>query len=51
MREKTNAYKILVGKPEGRRWEDDIKTDLRAIRMKGVGWIHLTQYRTDGGLL
>jgi hypothetical protein len=35
--EKKNAYKILVGKPEGkvllgrprRRWEDNIKMDLR----------------------
>jgi hypothetical protein len=37
MEEKTNAYRILVGKPEGkralgrprRRWVDDVKTDLR----------------------
>jgi hypothetical protein len=37
MGEKRNAYKILVGKPEGKRplgrsrckWEDDIKMDLR----------------------
>jgi hypothetical protein len=35
--EKKNAYRILVGKPEGKRplgrprrsWEDDIKMDLR----------------------
>jgi hypothetical protein len=35
--EKRNAYRILVGKPEGkrplgrqrRRWEDNIKMDLR----------------------
>jgi hypothetical protein len=40
MREKRNAYKILVGKPEGkrplggprRRWVDNIKMDLREIR-------------------
>jgi hypothetical protein len=39
--EKRNAYKILVGKPEGkrplerprRRWMDNIKMDLR-----GTGW-------------
>jgi hypothetical protein len=39
MREKWNAYRILVGKPEGRRplgrprcrWEDNIKMDLREI--------------------
>jgi hypothetical protein len=37
--EKTNAYRILVGKPEGKRplrrprlrWEDEIKMDLREI--------------------
>jgi hypothetical protein len=37
MGEKRNAYSILVGKPEGkrplgkprRRWEDNIKMDLR----------------------
>jgi hypothetical protein len=36
---KTNAYRILVGKPEGKRpprrprcwWEDNIKMDLRDI--------------------
>jgi hypothetical protein len=39
MREKRNAYRILVGKPEGKRplgipryrWEDNIKMDLREI--------------------
>jgi hypothetical protein len=39
MGEKRNAYKILVGKPEGkrplgrprRRWEDNIRIDLREI--------------------
>jgi hypothetical protein len=42
--EKMNAYRILVGKPEGkrplerprRRWEDNIKIDLREIRWGGV---------------
>jgi hypothetical protein len=39
MRAKRNAYRILVGKPEGkrplgrptRRWVDNIKMDLREI--------------------
>jgi hypothetical protein len=38
-REKTNAYRVLVGKPEGKipllrpghRWEDNIKVDLKEI--------------------
>jgi hypothetical protein len=53
MGELRNAYKILVGKPEGkrplgrnkRRWEDNIKMDLRKLDLKGVDWIHLAQGR------
>jgi hypothetical protein len=41
MKEKMNAYKILVGKPEGKRslgrsrcrWVDSIKIDLKRDRM------------------
>jgi hypothetical protein len=44
MREKRNAYRILVGKPEGkrprgrprRRWVDNIKMDLREIGWDGI---------------
>jgi hypothetical protein len=44
MGEKRNAYKILIGKLEGkrprrrprRRWEDNIKLDLREIGVWGV---------------
>jgi hypothetical protein len=44
MGEKMNAYRILVGKPEGkkplgrprRRWVDNIKMDLRAIGFGGM---------------
>ena len=56
--EKMNAYRILVGNPEGMRllerqrgrWVDNIKMDLREIGWDGMDWIDLTQdmeqYRT-----
>jgi hypothetical protein len=48
---KRNVYRILVGKPEGktplgrprRRWEDNIRMDLREIGWSGMDWIDLTQ--------
>jgi hypothetical protein len=51
--EKRNAYRILVGKPEGmkrlqrprRRWVGNIKIDLREIRWDGMDWINLAQDR------
>jgi hypothetical protein len=47
MKEKRNAYRILVGKSEGkRRWEDNIKMDLREIGWGGMDWIDLAY---DGG--
>jgi hypothetical protein len=53
MGETRNAYRILVGKPEGkrplgrprRRWVDYIKMDLRKIGWDGVDWIELAQDR------
>jgi hypothetical protein len=53
MGEVTGAYNILVGRPEGRRplgrprrrWEDNIKMDLREIEFGDVDWIHLAQDR------
>jgi hypothetical protein len=46
-------YKILVGKPEGkrplrrprRRWEDGIRMDLRETGLGCVDWIRLAQDR------
>jgi hypothetical protein len=43
----------VVGKPEGRRplgrprrrWEYNIKMDLREIGWRGVDWMHVTQDR------
>jgi hypothetical protein len=53
MGEKRNAYRLLVGKPEGkrplgrprRRWVDNIKMDLLEIGWGGVDWIGLAQDR------
>jgi hypothetical protein len=53
MGEVTNAYGILVGIPEEkrpfgrprRRWEDNIRMDLREIVWVGVAWIHMAQDR------
>jgi hypothetical protein len=49
--EERKVYKVLVGKPEGkrplerprRRWEDEIRMDLRDIDWGRVEWIHLAQ--------
>jgi hypothetical protein len=57
--EKMNAYRILVGMPEGkrpperprRRWMDNIKMDLREIGWDDMDWIDLAQNRDSGGLL
>jgi hypothetical protein len=50
---------MLIGKPEGkrplerptRRWEDNIKIDLRGIEWGSMDFIHLAQDRDHGGLL
>jgi hypothetical protein len=47
------VYRVLVGRPEGRRplgrpprrWEDNIKIDLREIGIVGANWIQLPQDR------
>jgi hypothetical protein len=53
MGEERKVYKVLVGKPEGKRllgrprlwWEDGIRMDLRAIGLGVVDWIRLAQDR------
>jgi hypothetical protein len=53
MGEKRKVYKVLVGKPEGkrplrkpkRRWEEGIRMDLGEIGLGGVDWIRLAQDR------
>jgi hypothetical protein len=53
MGEERNVYRVLIGKPEGkrplerqrRRWEDGIRMDLREIGWGSVDCIQLTQDR------
>ena len=49
MEERIGVYRVLVGKPEGkrprRRWEDNIKMDLQELGCGGVDWIDLAQER------
>jgi hypothetical protein len=55
MGEKRNAYRILVGKPEGkkplgrlrRRWVNNIKMNLREIGLDDMDWIDLAQDRNQ----
>ena len=51
--ERRGAYRVLVGKPEGkrplgrprRRWKGNIKTDLLEAGCGGMDWIDLAQDR------
>jgi hypothetical protein len=53
MGEERGAYRILVGRPKGRRplgrprrrWEDNIKMDIREVGCGGMNWIELAQDR------
>jgi hypothetical protein len=53
MGEERNVYRVLMGKPEGkrplgrprRRWEDEFSMDLREIGWGSVDWIQLAQDR------
>jgi hypothetical protein len=53
MGERRGVYRVLVGKPEGkrplgrprRRWEDNIKMDLQEIRCGSMDWNELAQDR------
>jgi hypothetical protein len=53
MGEKLNAYRLLVGKTEGKRplgrprrkWLDNIRGDLVELRWRDVHWIGLAQDR------
>jgi hypothetical protein len=53
MGEGRGVYRVLVGNPEDkrplgrprRRWEDNIKIDLREMGIDGSNWIRLAQDR------
>jgi hypothetical protein len=53
MRKKRNAYRLLVGKPEGKRplgrpklrWVDNVRMDLGEVGWVDVDWIGLAQDR------
>ena len=53
MGERRVVYRVLVGKPEGkrslgrtrRRWNDNIKMDLQEVGCGGVDWIELARDR------
>jgi hypothetical protein len=55
MGEGRGVYRILVGRPEGKRplgrprhrWEDNIKMDLREVGIDGANWIWLAQDRVQ----
>jgi len=55
MGERRGVYRVLVGKPDGkrplgsprRRWEDIIMMDLQEVGCGGMDWIELAQGR-DG---
>jgi hypothetical protein len=55
MGEGRGVYGVLVRRPEGkrplgkrrRRWEDNIKMDLREIGIDGANWIRLAQNRAQ----
>jgi hypothetical protein len=55
MGEGRGVYRVLVGRPVGkrplkrprRRWEDNIKVDLREMGIDGANWIQLAQDRVQ----
>jgi len=54
MGERRDVYRVLVGKPEGKRpvgsprlrWEDNIKMDLQEVGFGGMDWIELLRIGT-----
>jgi hypothetical protein len=54
MGEERGVYKVLVGKPEGKRpmgrprcrWVDNIRMDLQEVGCEYMDWIGLDRWRT-----
>jgi len=59
MGDERGVYRVLLGKPEGRRplvrprrrWMDNIRTDLQEVGCGYMGWIRLAQDRDRWGTL
>ena len=55
MGEERWLYRVLVGKPEGRRplgrprrrWEDNNKMDIQEVEWGGMGWTDIAQNRDE----
>jgi hypothetical protein len=55
MRKGRGAYRVLIGRPEGkgslgrlrRRWEDNIMLDLSEMGIDSENWIRLAQVRVQ----
>jgi hypothetical protein len=55
MGEGRGVYRVLVGRPKGRRplgrprrrWKDNIKLNLRETEINGANWIRLAQDRVQ----
>jgi len=53
MTDRRRTYKVLVGRPEGKRplgrprcrWEDNVKVDLQEVGWGDINWIDLAQDR------
>ena len=53
MGEKSGVYRVVVGKPDGKkplgrsrhRWEENIKLNLQEVGCEGMDWIEVAQDR------
>jgi len=56
MGEKQRLYSILVGRPDGkrplgrprRRWEDNIRRDLREVGVRDENWLDIARIKSNG---